>query len=46
MPTHNDTNGMGAQMLAETYGAGAFLAGGGGGGAGGSATTHVLDPGS
>lgn len=53
MPTHNDTNGMGAQMLAETYGVGPFHAGGGGGGGGCSATgggcsatTQVSDPGS
>jgi hypothetical protein len=52
MPTHNDTNGMGAQMLAETYGVGPFHAGGGGGGGGGgwsggggrSAATQVSDP--
>ena len=34
MPTHSDTNGMGAQMLAETYSVGPFHTGGGGWGRG------------
>jgi hypothetical protein len=44
MPVHSATNGIGAQMLTETYGVGPFHGGGGGGGGGGaSATMQVLD---
>lgn len=36
-PTHRFTMGIGAQMLADTQGVGAFQAGGGGGAGGGGA---------
>ena len=50
MPAHSDTNGIGAQMLADTQGWGPFHTGGGGGGggkggggAGSAATTQLSD---